>query len=247
MALVQYTGGVLKFTGSVSGMTFQQTGAGNVLRVRARPKLSSTSKQQASHQTHIKRLQEWQLLSPSQKASWNLFASLYPKTNKVGTSKKLNGQNWFESCNTLLEIIGQPTISNPPPHELPQAIPSFTISIFANTINLHFTSGTDNGTSSLLIWMTYITSRSTFSINQIRKLVTVIPGNIFDDQSLAGVWASTMAVPVTTISNSPGKTIILCCQTINKISGIASTMLCAKGEIPTVPPVIPPETMYYYL
>ena len=231
MAIIQLGELVSNIKGSIRGTTYQRNGAGTVMRTRGITRRYSTARQQEAHQTHLKRLGEWQNLTLTEKQAWNAYGALYDKTNKFGVTKTLNGQNWYESVNTMLELIGEALITTPPPHDLPQAIPTFTVSVVDAQLSVLFDTHVDDSTSALIIWATYITSRSTFSINQLRKKVAVKTSGIFNNTSILLDWLDVFGVGFETILGSPDKNIIVCCETVNKTSGITSSLLCAIGVI----------------
>lgn len=236
MAIIQLGELVSNIKGSIRGTTYQRNGAGTIMRTRGITRRYSTSKQQQAHHTHLKRLGEWQNLTLTQKQAWNAYGALYDKTNKFGVTKTLNGQNWYESVNTMLEIIGEALITTPPPHDLPEAINTFEVTIVDDVFVINFTGAPDEGTSALLFWCSYVTSRSTFTINQQRKLVKVVTSDIFNAVSLKADWLTTFGVESGVIENALGKNIIVCCETVNKTSGITSSLLCSIGVIQETSP-----------
>jgi hypothetical protein len=246
MAIIQLGELVSNIKGSIAGTTYQKNGAGLIMRRRSNPARTSTTAQQTVHQTHQRRLSEWQNLSLSDRISWNQFAALYPKQNKFGVSKKITGQNFFESVNTTLEMIGQPLITVPPAHYLPEAVSPFTVLLVGNTLRLFFSVDQDLTLNSLLLWATPITTRTTLSVNQQRKLIGVVSGSVISNLNLDSYYQSVFPSDYAMLPIISNKQVIFCLQTVNNTSGIASPLLCSFAQINPTPDSDDSSYYYYY-
>jgi len=58
--------------------------------------------------------QAWQMLSPSEQAAWISYATGHPITNRLGSSIKLTGSQYFIKCAAALLNAGQPLPTLPP-------------------------------------------------------------------------------------------------------------------------------------
>lgn len=226
MATITYTLGELK--GSIGNLTFQRNSSGKIVRVRPRINKSSTSSQQKAHSKLFDSLYNWQLLTNSQKDSWNTYANTFTKINKFGQEKKLTGLNWFTSTNFYNLLLGNPLFTNPPPHTLPPSPPSFEILLTETSIKINFTSRFTWTTNGLIIWSTLPNRKNTNSINTVRRLVTVIKdepmNNIIDITSL---WETSMGITFNT-ANFPNANIFVCLESVSTESGITSPLICNK-------------------
>ena len=246
MATIQLGALITSIKGSIQGWTFQKSGTRSTVRARSSPGRSSTINQQLAHQTHQKRLNEWQALNLSDRQLWNSYASLYPKVNKFGTSKKLTGQNWLESINTTLELIGEPLLSIPPVHILPIPVNSFYLTFDNGYFQAIFDTPIDLTNDRLLIWGTPITSRTTLSVNQMRKYMSSIGGGVVTDFSLQPSYEDTFPADFAAIGTVQNKQIIICFQTVNVSSGITSPLLCSFAELNPTPSALDDSPFYYY-
>jgi len=244
MALIQLGAMITSIKGSILGWTFQNNGAGTIIRARSGPRRTSTSRQQQSHQTHQKRLVEWQKLLLSEKQLWNAYASLYPKTDKFGVVKKINGQNFYESVNTALEIISQPLTNTPPAHTLPAAVPPFAIIVSDTDLFIELESPFDFSLNELIIWSTAPTSRSTFSINQLRKFLGLFNPASFPLMAITTLWENATDLPWSSAAAAIESNIIVCLQSVSKSSGITSPILCNIVNINEQ--LTEEETLIYY-
>lgn len=246
MAIVQLGQFVTGIRGSIGGNTYQKNGAGTIIRTRSNPRSTSTINQQLSHQRHQKRLVAWSGLALSDRQQWNAYASLYPKQNKFGVSKRITGQNWFESVNSNLEIIGQPLLTLPPIHDLPNAVNTFGIIFIHGQLFISFDQPQDATNDTLLIWATPITSRSTLSVNQIRRLIGITGGGVIGGFSIGSMYANTFPGDSANIPLAVNKQIIVCIQTVHNTSGISSPLLCSFALLNATPPTVDDDNFYYY-
>jgi hypothetical protein len=232
MARIIYTLGELK--GSIAGATFQQNASGKIVRSRPRVKRSSTTKQQTQHEFHQQLLAGWQGLTNVQRNDWNTYASIHDKINKFGESKTLTGANWYESVNYWQLKFNFVLFTSPPPHNLPQAVPAFTINITDNTIGVTVTGAMDWATNGIIWWATYPSQRNKPTVNNIRRWLEqtfIDPGGDID---FTGVWNIRMGFAWLPLQNFPSSNVYICAETYRRDSGITSPMLCNKISTSTV-------------
>ena len=226
MARITYTLGELM--GSVGGLTFQRNSAGAIVRQRPIPSKQTTTRQSISHAAHIKWLFEWQKLTQSQRDAWNVYADTFTKINKFGQVKFITGQNWFETSNYYMEVIGEAIMTSPPIHTLPENPQTFNLVLSASQIQLNFTEAHDCTGNPILIWVSAPTKRNTPTVNQIRRLAQITedcPIGLFD---ITAVWENAIGLPWTPATLFPNANIFVCLQSLRRSSGITSALLCAK-------------------
>lgn len=242
MARIVYTLGELK--GSVGDLTFQQNSSGKIVRLRPRKNKSSTTRQQNSHAIHNNLLRGWQLITLSEKNSWNTYAGVWTKINKFGEVKKLTGQNWFESLNYYRGLLSLSLFTLPPAHDLPIAPPSFEILLSASSVVVEFTSSHNYVDSPVMVWTTIPTRRSTTSINQIRKFciaITADPGSSLD---ITTEWELATGLNYTPALTFPDANIFICLESVKATSGITSPMVCESESTQEI--IEDEETLTYY-
>jgi hypothetical protein len=226
MARIVYTIG--EIFGSIGGLTFQRNRSGKIVRSRPTVGKKSTTKQQISHSKHQNFLSLWQSLTTSQKDEWNLYALTFQKTNKFGENKTLTGQNWFESVNYWRQKLSLPLHTSPPPHTIPPGPPTFKLKISDNDIEVIITTSFNFDENALIIWVTKPTLKITNSINQIRKLAkiaTSAPLNIID---ITNEFVEATGLQWKPYEIFPNTNIFVCLESVNKASGITSSMVCKK-------------------
>lgn len=110
---------VTQASGSVGGMTASRNRGGMYLRSRAIPTNPNTGQQQAVRSLMASLMVVWQsVLTPTQRAAWELYATNTPFLNRVGAAIKLSGLNCYVRTNiprlqaTATRIDNAPTIFN---------------------------------------------------------------------------------------------------------------------------------------
>lgn len=232
MARVQYGAMITGLIGSIRGMTYQNNSSGTIVRGRPQTRRTSTIQQTESHNTHIAQLQAWQTLSPSQKDEWTAYAAAWTKINKLGQTKKLTGQNWFESVNIKLNQIGAAAVTSPPAHVLPSAPPSFTIDITDDDFLLHFAEGFDYTNNAICVWATFPTKENNLSVNKIRRQIKVITADPAGAVNITSDWSNSTGLAWLPSTLFPNTNIVVCLQSVNKSSGISSAFLCNLAAVP---------------
>lgn len=231
MAIVKYGGGIAEFVGSIGGWTFQRNAAGSIVRTRPGQKKFPTPKQSVSRNNHIKYLQLYSILSASKKHLWNLYAELYTRDNMFGQTKKLTGQNWFESINYNLQLINQPLVTIPPTHYLPVTVPNYSVNLTDDKIEIVFDRPQYLENTSLIIRTTYPIFVTSNSINRYIRLTQIEESDPFDVIDLTSSWITTHELPYPPSPEAYNFSIFVMVQTVNKISGIASVGLIKQNFI----------------
>ena len=243
MARIVYTLGELK--GSVGGLTFQQNSSGKIVRQRPQVSKTSTIKQQLSHANHQNLISQYQSLTSSQKDLWNTYASLYTKKNKFGESKKLTGQNWFESVNYQKLIRSLTSFTTPPAHTIPQDSPRSEIIISGDTISINVLSAVNYAITEVNIWTTIPTTRQKPSVNQIRKFVGIITGSSDNPLDITALWESATQMTWEPLVLFPKANIFICLESVSTTSYITAPLLCTKINTQSLAET--ESNIYYYL
>lgn len=231
MAKVQFGAGIDAITGSIGGWTFHRNRSGNIVRARGAALRNSTTKQTQAHQTHIKFLQLWQALTSDSKNLWNVYADTWTKTDKFGAVKTLSGQNWFESINFNLELVGSAISNAPPVHTLPIAVQDYDFIIDSNEIDISFTPDFNPADNALVIFTTSFNTRVTTSQRQFQRLTKVIQSGPYNRVNITPDWVSTHGITWPPSALPVCGRIAVEVRTINKTSGIASTALSKTDAI----------------
>lgn len=102
-------------SGSVQGLTYSHNRGGAYTRKRATPVVGTrTTRQGVVKGNMTVASQAWQLLSPTDQAAWISYATGHPITNRLGSSIKLTGSQYFIKCAAALLNAGQPLPTVPP-------------------------------------------------------------------------------------------------------------------------------------
>jgi len=135
MALIKFGGGVVQMSGSIAGNTYARNRFGNYSRARTKPKNPRTGLQTTIRSAMSLLITRWaQVLTATQRTGWNLYGSSVAMKNRLGESVYLTGMNHYLRSN-LLSVRADSVIIDAPPtiFELPEADPTFAVSISAAT------------------------------------------------------------------------------------------------------------------
>lgn len=116
MPLIKYSGIVYGISGSIGGSTFQQTRGQNIVRSKPLPSSRSSALQTTQRNSFVSANNLWQLLSPSEKDAWNVFAASPPETDydSFGDIRLLTGYSWFCRIFSRLNGVGSAMVLTPP-------------------------------------------------------------------------------------------------------------------------------------
>lgn len=229
MAVIIPSLGELK--GSIGGNTFQRNRSGQIVRARPRVGKKSTAKQSSAHNNLSHWLYMWQLIGETSRGLWNTYANTWTKGNRYGATKTLSGGNWFMSVNETGRLATNTYYADPPPHTLPADVPTFSVVIVDDTILMNIDSSFDYANNALLIYTTLPTSRSSTSINRIRKFMT----NVQSDQGaywdITSLWESATGLQFNASTAFPLSNIFFSMISVAIESSISSTEVVVKSNV----------------
>jgi hypothetical protein len=102
-------------SGSQAGTTASHNRAGQYYRNRRSPvQPVGTGRRAFIRSTFGNMSKAWSAISPAQQAAWSAYAESYPRTDSLGQSIKLTGQQMFVACNTSLMNAGLSQLNDPP-------------------------------------------------------------------------------------------------------------------------------------
>lgn len=88
-------------SGSIGGVTYSHNRAGLYRRARSIPVNPTTGFQEQVRAEFTGLVNNWTtVLTPTQRAAWNLYGSNVPVPNAFGDAITLSGQNWYIAANT---------------------------------------------------------------------------------------------------------------------------------------------------
>jgi len=102
-------------SGSVQGLTYSHNRGGAYTRKRATPVVGTrTTRQGVVKGNMTAASQAWQLLPPSDQGAWISYANGHPIINRLGSSIKLTGSQYFIKCAAALLNAQQALPTLPP-------------------------------------------------------------------------------------------------------------------------------------
>ena len=88
-------------SGSVGGCTYSRNRYGAYIRNRSVPVNPNTSQQQAVRSIFANLNTAWNIdLDQAERDAWDAYAAAVPRTDSLGQTTFVTGQNWFVACNT---------------------------------------------------------------------------------------------------------------------------------------------------
>lgn len=152
MAIVKYGPVIADARGSVGGTVFSRNAAGAYMKQRTVPTYPATGKQQARAALLSTLLHDWRnVLTPTQRATWNALASITSLPNNLGEMFTPSGLNLFIKANFMLDLTGQTHVTAAPIAAIAPA-PTLTITHLAATgIEVTDIGNWDNSPTGLVI------------------------------------------------------------------------------------------------
>ena len=230
MARVQYGALVTEITGSIGGMTFQNSKSGFTVRLKP-----SMSRYYSANQTpHIQLLNTisyyWRKLTLIQQLAWDNLAAANIHTNIYGRQYYLSGFNLFSSVNFNLNLIGELGILNPPVFTAAEPLPVITPQfdehgLFINLDNLY------SGLADRMVIFSTPPIFSTRSKNLNKYLFTTyITAEEFLTYEFTADWNNTHNLDYASIHGAGNFHVSLKIISINKTSGRFTPAAFLIGE-----------------
>lgn len=96
-------------SGSVGGVTYSHNKGGMYQRARSIPTNPQSGFQTQVRNAMTQLVNAWtNILTPAERAGWDLYAENVPVTNPLGDAITLSGQNWYIGVNTpLLQAVAK--------------------------------------------------------------------------------------------------------------------------------------------
>lgn len=135
---------VTSASGSIGGMTASRNRGGMYLRARVMGTNPDTSRQREVRDAVSTLAQQWnEILTPAQRAAWNLYAQQVKLMGALGDEIQVSGINMFVRSNTARLAVGEaPILSGPTAFQL------------APLVNIDGTGVTTAGTNNLVVSFT---------------------------------------------------------------------------------------------
>lgn len=130
-------------SGSIGGLTASHNKGGQYVRRRAIPTNPQSSQQVAVRNALATLASRWgDVLTPAERAAWDVYAANVPKIDTLGNSINLSGMQWYVACNTPRIQEGTLSIidAGPTVYQLASLTdPSFAFDATADEIDVTFT------------------------------------------------------------------------------------------------------------
>jgi hypothetical protein len=114
MALIDLGPLVTELVGPIGGTTFGRSMAGRGARRRAGPPNADSAAELAARNTQVYVAKQWQLLTKTQQAQWNLAGRAHPLANRLRQYRTVPGFALWMQLGTNLVNAGQVLVPTPP-------------------------------------------------------------------------------------------------------------------------------------
>lgn len=185
MASIKYSGLVTDIKGSIGGTTFKGTRQGAVIqnKVTKPPTTANGAKITKADAGRMQRniatnVFGWKSLDADQRNAWDMAAPSYPFKDKFGNEYTPSGYQLYQSVNSDLLLIEEPTIDIPPTPEAWENCPEFMVHwvpAFNNLalVNLNVPAG-----YKVTVFMCRpLSSGTKGNVRDFRKIITVDDGD----------------------------------------------------------------------
>ncbi len=141
MALAKLGNGIIALSGKIAGLVYSRNRSGAIVRAWAKPVNPDTARQQAVRNIMQTLSTAWgNVLTATQRAQWNAYATAVLAKNKLGETIQLTGQNWFVGNNSAILSAGGPVVEDGPAIlSKPDADPTFAVVVSEATQQLSVT------------------------------------------------------------------------------------------------------------
>jgi len=157
MAKVKYGAMVTDARGSIDGVVYSRSQYGAYVRVKVSPSQPQTPYQLNVRQTLASLAQAWgSVLTPEQRADWNVFSAAHPITDVFGNSQILSGIACYCRVNAVIIAAGGARIDDAPPTFAVDPLTTLTItmSAAAQSVSMAFGATPLAAGTKLYIWAT---------------------------------------------------------------------------------------------
>lgn len=229
MAIITPSVGVDEIKGSVGNVTFQVNRGVQIMRSKPR-----TPKQKAVVPSYVKALHmqalaAWQGLTLAQQTDYNDYAALWTKTDKFGNERTLSGANWFESLNWLRIHDGKAIWTTPPTHAIAVPPGPFVVTLAAESVKVDFDTSYNESGHYLQFYLTFLTTRSTTSANNLLKLCSTQETGPWDVVDLTTAWEARFGADWSDWYADYPRNIVAMVRSYNSVSGLTSPGVFAVG------------------
>jgi hypothetical protein len=134
MAVVLFSGLISGIQGKLNGSVLSKGRSGAVIYDKPSQRLKPTKNQLGIRTSFAVATNQWETITPAQKADWDTIASNNPVSNRFGESVILSGFNVFKKMMalrypTLPAPVLIPNLANQAPYQLALSLPELAISI----------------------------------------------------------------------------------------------------------------------
>lgn len=229
MAIITTSELISTIKGSIGSTTFSVSRAGLIAKRKSGTHKNYTNKQANVIKNHVFIIQEWQKLTLDQQLLWDDYATTYTQINRWGVVTNLTGLQWFSHMNNLKYPLDQTILEEPPARVAANPIPSFTLDIDPNGINIIFDSTINQPEEILYIFAT-LPNQLTNNTNRGKlRLVKVIESPNISSVDITEDWENYFNLDWNSVINNSLFKIQVCIYSVNIISWMNSVQLCANG------------------
>jgi hypothetical protein len=108
-------------SGAQGDMVASRNRSGQFLRKRVSPRNPRTTAQRRARENMRTFSRLWNQLTEAQRVAWCAAATNVLSRPKLGKSRPLDGQKFFNKINTVLAICGREPLLDPPPRVRPES------------------------------------------------------------------------------------------------------------------------------
>jgi len=216
--------------GSIGGLTIQENGSGNIIRIKPKRSKPNTERQNNEIINFTSISQSWQQLTRPEQILWDNFASVNTHINLWNQTRNISGFAFFVLCNYNLSLSGQATITTPPTYTVPTLAASIELTVSSTAITLELITPTISVGDIILVSLTQPLKGLNFLPRKeirLMKYITYAGINTFD---LTSEWENYFNLSVNADLYSTGAQIWCAASCFNSSTGIPTPYLTTESQ-----------------
>lgn len=231
MARVTYGALITELAGSIGGITFQRNSSGNIARLKPNMPVNVSENQQSQIFLLSQLVAAWSAFSDADKTSWNDLAAAHDHINEWSESKKLNGFQWFLSCNLNLLITDQAVTSTAPAWSTVAAVDPFTLTADGSNFDINWAPSVDLTGYYIIVYATPPLRQSSLKLRKSTFILDITGDAIIDTIALKILYEALFNVVWVDFFSNANCTIIIRTKLVQKDTGLASPYTSALIKI----------------
>jgi len=224
MAKVKLNGASV-ISGTIGGQVYSRNRGGAYIRQWVKPINPNTTAQSATRSLFANLSNNWRALTEAERTTWNVGSANFPKTDRIGETIVLSGQQLFMSFNRNQQSAGNVQVNTcPAPITVPTPVFA-AVTLDITQFLVGFTPDPVNAGETLIVSCSHpVSSGVTFASKSWMKQVTTLPAASVSPDDIFDAYNVVFGVG----SIQVGAKIFVNMHIIDRVTGISSATVQAS-------------------